>query len=106
MSRFILIDSHRCFFICEVSPSSVSDSGSYMYGQFSCCQSCCFYRLFIDVGMQNRDVYATLSSEDGAGICSLFAFKAIYTKTALFLDMPQKLHFQHVIINVLWGILS
>ncbi len=31
--------------------------------------------LFIGVGMQNIDVYAMPSFEDGAGICSSFAFK-------------------------------
>ncbi len=49
-------------------------------------QLCCFYRLFIAVDAMQRDVYATPSSGDGAGICSSFAFKAIHSKTALFLD--------------------
>ncbi len=37
---------------------------------------CCRYAM-------QRDVYATPSSGDGAGICRSFAFKAIHSKTAL-----------------------
>ncbi len=44
------------------------------------------------------------SSGDGVGICSSFAFKAIHTKSALFLNTPQKWHFPAAIINYLWGI--
>lgn len=68
---------------------------------FSRFQSCCFYWLFVAVGMQSRDVCATPYSEDGAGLCCSFAFKVIAFKVTpkqhFFLDRPQKSNFPHVI---------
>ncbi len=51
-----------------------------------------------------KDVYVTPSFGDGAGICN--SFKAVHSKTALFLDTPQKRNFPAVIINDLLGILG
>ncbi len=47
---------------------------------------CCRYAM-------QRDVYATPSSGDGAGICSSFAFKAIHSKSALFFIHTPKMTF-------------